>query len=573
MKRVLFFVHYNKYNLLSDYIIYLLQHIRKIYNRIVFISNSPISDDNISKIKIFYDKIIIRENKGFDFGAWKDALFEEGWEKLVQYDNLTLMNDTCFGPLFDLKEIYIKMEEKNIDFWGCTISPKGKKNIFSFNRVLNEHIQSYFLCFNKMIISSAVFQNFWHNVKYQNNVLKVINLYETQLTFLLSKAGFKYDAIFSQNLNTLNIYDNNISNMNPDILIQNNIPFLKIKSFFDFSSPKYIIDLLRKNTNYPLNLIYDHVFELFNPNLTFNIYNRLINTSSLDNFTPIQKVAIYLHINNIYHLETLFLYLSKISFSFDLFITLETIDKELFFKKYSVNIKSEIKNICCLKNKNDDIFLVSELIDNLNEYDVVGCFHTFNKDIIYLNQYNNSLELLFSYSNNIIKYFNDNKKIGIIIPEISDLIQIFPNIFCSDKKTISLLNIIWENIKCKKEFNFKYHDTLFFPDEIMFWFRPVALKSLFINLSAQNNIFNKLNFNYDLFFHYINKLLIYISWNEGFDFRIITSNLSPTSNLSTIFEVNNSVKKVKLSNTFLVGSIILAIPKYFKRKLKSLNII
>ena len=106
MNRILLYVHYNKYDTLDNHIIYQLKNIKHIYNRIVIISNSPISTENKAKLEGLYNDIIERGNIGFDFGAWKDALLQEGWEKLSQYDNVTLMNDTCFGPIFDLEPVY-----------------------------------------------------------------------------------------------------------------------------------------------------------------------------------------------------------------------------------------------------------------------------------------------------------------------------------------------------------------------------------------------------------------------------------------------------------------------------------
>jgi rhamnosyltransferase len=111
MNRILLFVHYNKYGGLADYVLYMLEHIKRLFSRIVFISNSPLTDEHKAKLGSLCDKIMERENSGFDFGAWKDALLDEGWDALSRYDNVTLMNDTWFGPLSDLDALYEKMEE------------------------------------------------------------------------------------------------------------------------------------------------------------------------------------------------------------------------------------------------------------------------------------------------------------------------------------------------------------------------------------------------------------------------------------------------------------------------------
>ncbi|MDR0527241.1 MAG: hypothetical protein LBG79_05450 [Spirochaetaceae bacterium] len=280
MKRILFFVHYNKYNGLSDYVVYLLEHIKHIYSRVVFISNSPLSAEQQKKIAPFYDDIILRENKGFDFGAWKDALLREGWDTLAQYDSVTLMNDTCFGPFFDMGTVYEGMEKRDVDFWGITICEASKTGMPITGGAIPEHIQSYFLCFNNTAIISPVFQNFWQNVQYLESVDKIIELYETQLTQTLAKSGLTYCAFTpppptcsdSENLNR----HRNIMIENPDFVIKNKAPFVKIKAFIHFPHPKYILDLIEERTDYPVNLIHDYVTEMLDPNISIKVCDKLI---------------------------------------------------------------------------------------------------------------------------------------------------------------------------------------------------------------------------------------------------------------------------------------------------------
>jgi len=161
--RILFFAHYNEYDTIHNDIYYLLEGVRNIYNRIVLVSNSVIPEEHLLKLEKLCDSIIIRANRGYDFGAWKEALAKESWEELSQYDSVTLMNDSCFGPMFDLENIYIKMQQTNVDFWGLTIHQECKHLPYLASSV-PEHIESYFLCFHKNVILSSVFQKSWSQV-------------------------------------------------------------------------------------------------------------------------------------------------------------------------------------------------------------------------------------------------------------------------------------------------------------------------------------------------------------------------------------------------------------------------
>ncbi|WP_161794295.1 hypothetical protein [Brachyspira hyodysenteriae] len=50
MKRLTIFCHYDKYNIIDDYVIYWLQYMKKLSD-IIFVSNCDLHDNEISKIK------------------------------------------------------------------------------------------------------------------------------------------------------------------------------------------------------------------------------------------------------------------------------------------------------------------------------------------------------------------------------------------------------------------------------------------------------------------------------------------------------------------------------------------
>ncbi len=51
MSRLLVYVHYNKYNVVSEYIYFQLKSIRSIYSDIVFVSNSHVSKDIVQYLQ------------------------------------------------------------------------------------------------------------------------------------------------------------------------------------------------------------------------------------------------------------------------------------------------------------------------------------------------------------------------------------------------------------------------------------------------------------------------------------------------------------------------------------------
>ncbi|MDR1182089.1 MAG: rhamnan synthesis F family protein, partial [Bacteroidales bacterium] len=273
MNRILFFVHYNKYNGLSRHVIYLLKNIRGLYSRIVVVSNSPLSGEQNTELSKSCDEILVRENKGFDFGAWKDALLKDGWEKLSQYDNLTLMNDSCFGPIFDLENIYREMEQKDIDFWGLTNNKNDRFGIPGTNGPVPDYVQSYFICFKRHVVDSVPFKTFWENVRYEKKLEKVIQNYETRFTKILTTAGFN-SGVFLDKVNFPKI-KSDLAVRRPDLCLQFKVPFLKIRSFLSFPCPKYVITILENNTSYPLSIVFDYLNQIYDPDTMLFIQDKL----------------------------------------------------------------------------------------------------------------------------------------------------------------------------------------------------------------------------------------------------------------------------------------------------------
>ncbi|GHT74233.1 hypothetical protein FACS1894124_3830 [Spirochaetia bacterium] len=571
MNRILFFVHYNKYDGLADYVLYLLEHIKTIYNRIVFISNSPISDEQQDKLAGLYDSILIRENKGYDFGAWKDALLKEGWDNLAQYDSVTLMNDSCFGPIFDLTPIYIDMEQKDIDFWGMTTHQKTKNGMPGTNRTIPEHIQSYFICFNTRVIMSAIFQKFWNTVEYLNDVNKVISLYETQLTNLLVNTGLKYCALYSQ-LFPPDTENKDIATWHPYLAIQNHVPFVKIKSFVYFSYQKHILNLIKEKTQYPVNLIYSHVTEVFNPNLSLQICDKLIPAVKITEYIVNVSVAIHLHVFYLDVFNEYINYFNTITFNFDLYITTDTQEKEIYIRDYIKNTKTKkaLKIILIVENRGRDVLPWLNLADTLSKYDIVGKFHTKKSAIrdewFGITWQQELFDLLVHPIAAIIETFNSNEKIGIIIPETPYYFCIpAPFDFTEEKDMQPIMNKLWKKMSCKKSIDFRNLMTPIMPCGTMFWYRPQALRSLFDLQLSVNDIPPEPIPNNGTILHCIEHMLVYIAWDEGYDYRIMTTETPSISTFVYNMVLQKERNRIKQSKSYQIGRLLLTLPKAIKK--------
>ena len=225
MNRILVYIHYNKFDEVSEHVLYQLEQIKPLFSRVILISNSRLEKNYMRKLEMIgITEIIQRANIGFDFAAWRDGMEYVGFDHLEKYDSVTLMNDTCIGPLWPLEPYFRSFESAiDCDFWGMTNFKKTK--------YFREHVQSYFVSYSREVVSSKVFKSFWMNVKSYDNVRQVIDNYETKFTSELKRTGFNYQVVF----NTLgeksdDMLHPDFSYYRPFDILNHRVPFLKIKA-------------------------------------------------------------------------------------------------------------------------------------------------------------------------------------------------------------------------------------------------------------------------------------------------------------------------------------------------------
>ena len=225
MNRILLYIHYNKFDEMSEHVLYQLEKIKPLFSRVILLSNSHLEKNYMRKLEMIgITEIIQRENIGFDFAAWRDGMEYVGFDHLEKYDSVTLMNDTCIGPLWPLEPYFRSFESAiDCDFWGMTNFKKTK--------YFREHVQSYFVSYSREVVSSKVFKSFWMNVKSYDNVRQVIDNYETKFTSELKKTGFNYQVVF----NTLgeksdDMLHPDFSYYRPFDILNHRVPFLKLKA-------------------------------------------------------------------------------------------------------------------------------------------------------------------------------------------------------------------------------------------------------------------------------------------------------------------------------------------------------
>ena len=163
MKRIAIFVFYDHEGIVEPYIIKLLDGMRGYADYIYTVANGFVQKEGQEQLVLHSDRLLIRENKGFDAGAIKDAIADlSNASMLEQYDELILYNDTFWGFFYPLSDFFEgTSREADIDFWGFTEWPGNAPD----DRIhIPEHLQSYFLYIKSRMLHSRDFLEFWYNM-------------------------------------------------------------------------------------------------------------------------------------------------------------------------------------------------------------------------------------------------------------------------------------------------------------------------------------------------------------------------------------------------------------------------
>lgn len=297
IKRIAIFCFYDKGGIVDKNAEYLVKKMMSCVEKLVVVVNGSVTDEGYDLLKGYTDYVYLRENIGYDGGAYKDTiLYYLKYEDWSQWDELILFNNTFYGPFYEWENVFTKMESVDVDFWGLSRC-LGINTVNKHWGVLQfpEHIQSYFLVCRKSIISVPSFYEFWKAMHYANSYIDAIKNFEVAFSDFFHKKGFistSYLEVIKPNVeleyNRMIYYDK------PYHLVVNcGFPVLKKKSLTMrlFREIKAIFEYIKHNTTYDIQMILKDIERLDDED---GIKPFSLNT--LENFYKIHKrIYIYGH--------------------------------------------------------------------------------------------------------------------------------------------------------------------------------------------------------------------------------------------------------------------------------------
>lgn len=520
MKRLLLYAHFNKYQRINPYVMYQLKKIRPLFENVIFISNSPLGEEHLKELEASQsvDNIILRDNKGFDFAAWRDGFEEIGLDNIDDYDSVTIMNDTCFGPFWDLERIYqIFEKDPEIDFWGIT---NNRASAF-----YPMHIQSYFVVYKQRVLISDEFKEYWSSIKDYDGVQEVIDNYETQMTSYFNNLGFRSDVLFDTvNRDVNGSFPPDFSLYYPTLPLKEGVPFLKVKSLeANNAIAPYLLDYISESSTYPIDLLLHHLSDIYLPDEPYKLGQKYLKEKIFHGTD--QSIAVHLHVFYIDLLQDFLDAFDSFAFSYDLFITTDSVEKENEITTILNREEVEAK-VFVYSNAGRDIIPMLRLREVLSQYDIIGHFHTKKSqeaDFWAGESWRNELiESMLLTANSTIEHFK-SETLGLVIADIPTFFRYNKIVDPGNEAFIApIMNDLWKRMNLSKSIDFEEFQTFVMSYGTFVWFKYKALEPLF-DLEIDDNEIPEEPLPQNSILHAIERLLIYIAWNQHYDFRIVAS--------------------------------------------------
>ncbi|MEI9412519.1 rhamnan synthesis F family protein [Mesorhizobium salmacidum] len=494
MKRLAIAFHYDENGKVEDYYLHLLESLKPFVEHMIVVSNGFLDEESADRLSQIVDRLIVRENRGFDVWAYKAGLTDIGWERLADFDEVLLFNHTFYGPIFPFSEMFSRMDSEACDFWG--ISAHRAMRPHPFNSMKSElpfHLNSHFIAVRKPLHQSEAFKLYWQQMSRIDSYMDSIKKHETVFTKHFEDIGYRSSVYVDPDK-----YKTSYPVlMEVDKTIENRSPILKRRLFFQdtlfldreaINLPRALY-LIEKNSEYDLSLVWRSIGKVAKPR-TLNSNSALMSVLS-DEVAEVNmaekpfRIAVIAHIFYPEMAGEMLAYVENIPAGYDLIVTTDTDEKKARIEVSMAGARGANRVIIHVVDSNDgrdtSALLISCRDYVLNgEYDLVCRVHSKKSpqdgamgDQFKLHMLDN---LLYSkaYVENIIRLFAENSAIGLVMPPIVHIgYPTMGNSWFGNKDNVALL---------AEELGLKIHlddDMPVAPYGGMYWFRPLALRKLF----------------------------------------------------------------------------------------------
>lgn len=223
-------------NRLDDSLLLLIDGIRDVADNVIVIGDDLIEENEAERLKGLVSYCCFRKHNMRNFGNFRigyEYARKEGLLEVDKVNELIMMDDSFYGPVFPFSESFDDMEELEWDYWNYT------------NNIINDtwNIDSSFCVFNQKILESHLLDEFVCRIKERDDRTNVDPIMESILSSVLESQNMVSESFVSKKDQKKIGYDN------PLILLKGyRVPLVRKNVLLkDDEETQKIMEVIREN--------------------------------------------------------------------------------------------------------------------------------------------------------------------------------------------------------------------------------------------------------------------------------------------------------------------------------------
>lgn len=442
MRRAAIYFFYDGQGIVDRYNLFMLEDLRKSCEKIYVVVNGELNEEGHKSFLTVADDVYIRKNEGLDVWAYKDSMEHIGWDVVTSYDEFILMNFTNFGPVFPLQEMFEKMSQKDVDFWGIT---KHYGHDFDpYNGCeygyIPPHIQSSFIAIRSSMLCSEDFRRYWDNMPmirgYEDSICK----HEAIFTKKFEDLGYR-SGIYVDTEHMKEYIDYPLMLCPVKMMKEFRCPIFKRKTFFNIyeefmdvtcGEPGWeLYQYLKKETSYDVDMIWENLLRTGN---MWDIKQRMqlnyvLPTDVEKGMTRQPKVALFFHLYYMEMLEQMEHYAASMPDYADIYISTDTQEKKQQIEGALKDFGGRKVTVVVVKNQGREYAGVYVgLKPYYKQYDYICIAHSkrsrYEKPYIIGDEFSyHCFEHTLAtkeYVHNVLATFEENPRLGLLVPPVPE---------------------------------------------------------------------------------------------------------------------------------------------------------
>lgn len=532
-RRLCIFSFHDDQGVVDDYVVFLLTELRRFADKIIVCAQGHLNDESEDALRKLADDVVRPPFTGSSLAAYGYGLEQAGTELGGLYDEVLLVDDSSYGPLFPLEEMFATMGARSCDIWGVTGHPALKADAEQ-----GVSAQPFFLDVNFLVIRNAAlrshaFRAYWKLT--QGRVGGGASSFTTYFSehgfrceayIEAEKYGTKYPALFDV-----------------DETIRDRNPFILRRAFTDEPGlmERYAADLPRalrilgESSAYDQALIWGNVvrrgeLRSINTNAALTSVLPDVRIKGAGGDADYGRVAVCVHMYYVDMLDEILALVDTIPCAFDFIATTESEAKKAVIEEALAG-RARIGNVIVRvveENRGRDmsaLFITCRDLFLEDRYDLVCRLHTKKSPQVWAGRANMFKRHMFEnllhspgFTSNVLDMFQDRPSVGVAVPPLIHIA--YPTMghvwFANRQRVESLAKELDLQVPLDP-------DTPIGAFGSMFWFRPRALRKLFAHPWHWSDFDGEPYPNDGSLGHALERLICYVAQDAGYMTQQIVS--------------------------------------------------